>query len=110
MRSVNETQGIELDGYSLAELRRLAEQVQQRIRRVERDAVAEARRQIEEIARQVGVPLKDLIAMKPGKGRAGRGLYVNPAMPGQHWNGLGRKPKWVKDWVDAGKPLEELRA
>ena len=34
--------------------------------------------------------------------------YKNPADPNQTWSGMGRKPKWIQEWIDSGKDLEEL--
>jgi ParB/RepB/Spo0J family partition protein len=35
--------------------------------------------------------------------------YRNPQDPGQAWTGRGRQPKWVSDWIGAGKSLETLQ-
>lgn len=99
-----------LDGYSLAELQDLANRVAKQIRLHEQAAVDEARRRIEDIARQVGIPLQELIATSKRKPREGRHRYVNPADANQEWNGLGRQPRWVKAWVKEGRALEALRA
>lgn len=36
--------------------------------------------------------------------------YRNPADPAQTWTGRGKQPKWVRDWIDAGKTLDDLQA
>nr|WP_329956109.1 H-NS histone family protein [Collimonas silvisoli] len=35
--------------------------------------------------------------------------YRHPSDASLQWTGRGRQPKWVQEWVSAGKALEELR-
>lgn len=100
-----------LDNYTLAELRALDGQVRQRMADLERSAIAEARAKIEEIARQAGMPLIELVgqAGRKGQGRADRARYFNPQDPSQSWSGLGRMPHWAKAWIADGRQLDELR-
>ena len=107
---MNGTNEMNFDDYSLSGLRELADQVGRRISQLEHAAVDDARRQVEAIARSVGMPLAELIGSSVRQGRVGRHRYVNPEDPGQEWSGLGRKPKWVAQWLENGKPLEGLRA
>ena len=34
--------------------------------------------------------------------------YRSATDPSLTWTGRGRTPRWVKEWVDSGKPIEEL--
>lgn len=59
---------------------------------------------------------------KPRKGRTRRATatkkstpsipvatYQHPTDPNVTWSGRGRKPGWIVEWVESGKPVEELR-
>jgi DNA-binding protein H-NS len=104
----------DLSNFSLAELRNLQEQIKTEMKNREAQEVQKAREQILAIAQSVGVPLQTLM----GKGaRGGNNKQVTPAAvrfknpnnQSQQWTGRGRQPKWVKEWVDGGKSIDELR-
>lgn len=62
-----------------------------------------ARAQITAIAKDLGVPLKELVAgmaTKPAKAVAPR--YRNPADASETWTGRGRAPRWAQSYVAAG--------
>jgi DNA-binding protein H-NS len=96
-------------------LRNLQEQIKQEMKKREHQDLQKAREQILAIAQSVGVPLKDLIS----SGRAGKAAasgtgsvavrYRHPDDASQQWTGRGRQPKWVKEWVEGGKSLDQLR-
>jgi DNA-binding protein H-NS len=102
---------MDLSNLSAVELRKLQDQIKRELNKRESDDKAKAKQQILAIAQSVGLPLKDLIG-GAGAVRAKASVaprYRNPADATQLWTGRGRQPKWVKDWVDAGKPIDELR-
>ena len=107
---------MDLSNLSLGDLRNLQEQIKQEMKKREHQEVQKAREQILAIAQSVGVPLKDLINTS-GRGAksAGAGAgsvavrYRNPDDASQQWTGRGRQPKWVKEWVEGGKSLDQLR-
>jgi DNA-binding protein H-NS len=83
---------------------------------------AKARDQILAIARRAGIPIKELLAGptrstskgSTSKGSASKGgtvavRYRHPSNSSQQWTGRGRQPAWVKEWVSAGKSLDDLR-
>lgn len=37
------------------------------------------------------------------------GTYQHPEDPSVTWSGRGRKPSWIIEWIESGKPIEELR-
>lgn len=105
---------MDLSNMSSADLRNLQEQVKRELKQREGQDLAKAREQILAIAQSVGVPLKDLVG-GAGAGRPGRKTgtvaprYRNPADESQQWTGRGRQPKWVKEWLDAGKDIAGLK-
>jgi DNA-binding protein H-NS len=101
---------MDLSNMSATDLRSLQDNIKQQLKKREQQELATARERILAIAQSVGVPLKDLI----GSGnRAKTGTvsvqYRNPNNASQEWTGRGRQPKWVKEWVDAGKSLDLVR-
>ena len=103
---------MDLSNLSSPELRGLQEQIKRELKQREGRDKQKAREQIFTIAQQVGVPLKELLIGFPGtrnKGGKVEARYRNPANPAEQWTGRGRQPKWVKDWVDAGKSMDGLR-
>jgi DNA-binding protein H-NS len=100
---------MDLSNLSAADLRNQQEHIKRELKKREAEERARACEQIFAIAKSVGVPLQDLI----GGGRAKTGSvaprYRNPADASQQWTGRGRQPKWVKDWLDAGKSIDLLR-
>lgn len=70
---------------------------------------AEARRKIKELAETHGIDLSSLAESGSGKAKGNRPQrYRNPDDQFQTWSGVGRKPGWVKKWLDSGKDLAEL--
>ena len=95
---------------TMAELRNLAEKVQQEVSHRERDDLNKAREQIMAIAQQAGIPLKQLIldGLHPRAGKVAV-QYRNPDNASEQWTGRGRQPLWVKSWVESGKSIDLLR-
>jgi DNA-binding protein H-NS len=103
---------MDLSRLSLADLRMLQEQVTQEIKGREQQELAKAREQIIAIAQSVGIPLKELIGNDVRANSANGATtarFRHPANKSLRWSGRGRKPKWVKDWVESGQPLDALR-
>jgi DNA-binding protein H-NS len=105
---------MDLSNLSLADLRNLQDQIKQEMKKREQQEVQKAREQILAIAQSVGLPLKDLINAN-GRGKSAQAgssvavRYRNPNNASQQWTGRGRQPKWVKEWVEGGKSLDQLR-
>ena len=103
---------MELSNLSPSELRGLQEQIKRELKQREGLDKQKARERIFAIAQQAGVPLKELLVGFPGsrnKGGKVEARYRNPANAAEQWTGRGRQPKWVKEWVDAGKSMDGLR-
>lgn len=108
---------IDLTGMSVAELRALSEEVKIQLEKTEEDERRQAFEAIVEAAKKVGLAPKDLLrrygqdapAAATAK-EAPAAAYRNPANAAETWTGRGRKPRWVTEWLDAGKSLEDLQA
>lgn len=103
---------MDLSRLTLSDLRTLQEQVAQEIKLREQQELARAREQIIAIAQSVGMPLKELLSNEV-RAREVNGSstarFRHPGNKSLRWSGRGRKPKWVKDWVASGQPLDALR-
>lgn len=80
----------------------------------------------EDLAREHGFSLAELVGSGTGKGRSagakrgGRAAtassapsdakYRNPDNPDQTWSGRGRRPAWFSEALAQGRSAEELRA
>ena len=66
----------------------------------------------EKAAGEHGFSLSDLVSGSgrgQGKSRTkGVAKYRNPADPSQTWTGKGRRPKWIVDAEEAGRPISDF--
>lgn len=109
---------MDLSTYTLPDLRRLQTRVESEIQRRSELTRRALLKQMQKMAAEQGLTLEDLIetpatrttrrraAAKPKKPSVIR--FRNPANPEQGWSGHGRRPKWVLEWLEQGKALEEL--
>ncbi|WP_444453576.1 trans-acting regulatory protein HvrA [Rhodobacter capsulatus] len=100
---------MDIDALSLNELKALRSKVDRAIVTYEDRKKKEALAELEEIARKMGYPLAEIMAVagtKPRKTVAAK--YANPENPSETWTGRGRKPKWVEAALAAGKSLDDL--
>ncbi|PYF11897.1 DNA-binding protein H-NS [Rhodobacter viridis] len=101
---------MDIDALSLNELKALRSKVDRAIATYEDRKKKEALAELEEMARKMGYPLAEILAVagatKPRKTVAAK--YANPENPSETWTGRGRKPKWVEAALAAGKSLEDL--
>lgn len=67
---------------------------------------AEARKKIREIADAHGIDLAKMATGTTHKRTEGK--YRNPNDQFSTWTGIGRKPKWVTEWLAAGNELADL--
>lgn len=107
-----------LDSMGLDELRDLRKSVDRAISGFEGRKRQEAISAAEQVAKEHGFKLADLVggrtaarAKSAGEGStATQAAYVNPDNPEQVWSGRGRRPGWVRDALAAGRTLEDLAA
>ncbi|TWI64224.1 DNA-binding protein H-NS [Pseudoduganella lurida] len=101
---------MDLSNLSASDLRNLQEQIKRELKKRESQDLQKAKEEIFAIAQRVGLPLKELINTNPrGKGSTVAARYRNPGDDTQQWTGRGRQPKWVKEWLDSGKAIDDLR-
>lgn len=88
----------------------LSKRLEHHIEQRRKDDIADARRQIEAIARQVGRTVEELLSI-PASGVKGKlpPMYADPQDPARTWSGQGRKPFWICDLEHKGYTLDQLR-
>ena len=103
----------DLSKYSMAQLRALEVEVIEALKTQHFLNVSKAREQILHIARNAGLSVEQLRALKPPtstKQAKAKATYRNPDNPEQQWSGRGRQPAWIKAWLASGKSLDDAKA
>ena len=99
----------EFDKMSLKEMRDLRVRLDRAINGYEDRKRREALAALEEAAREHGFNLAELTGAKPTRrGGAIAPKYANPQDQTMTWTGRGRKPRWVQEYLDSGKALDDL--
>jgi len=109
---------------SLPELRELAAEIGGLIVDKEKAEKAALAVEIENLAKERGFAVSDILPLFPGlpaahapekpKGKGGKGRgtvapkYRNPADQAQTWSGRGRQPTWVQAHLAGGGKLEDV--
>jgi DNA-binding protein H-NS len=101
---------INLDTFSLSELKSLQKEVAKAIDEFSSRKKLEAMVALEERANELGFSLAELTgAKKTRKSSASVGAkYRHPESAAITWSGRGRQPGWFKDAVQAGKKPESM--
>lgn len=99
----------DLNSLSLEELKTLQKNVTAAISDFEDRKRDDARRAVEELARQKGFSFEELASLSAKKKRKPvASKYAHPENPDVTWSGRGRKPHWIIEALDAGKSLDDL--
>ncbi|WP_300074886.1 H-NS histone family protein [uncultured Ruegeria sp.] len=103
---------INLRKLSVADLKALVVEIEERIAEAEKEAKLTALRDMRAVAEKMGVAFEDVISLHNGKRRKSgvksTAKFANPMDPTQTWTGRGRKPSWVIAALDSGKSIEDL--
>jgi DNA-binding protein H-NS len=104
----------DLNTLSLRELRDLQAKVAKAIATYEERRKRETLAEVEELVRERGYTLAELMGLRPdrkrGKAKApATGGFANPANPSEIWSGRGRRPRWFIEAVAAGRDPQTMR-
>jgi DNA-binding protein H-NS len=102
----------ELSKYSLSQLHTLEAQIFEELKKRHFLGVSQAREQILHIARAAGLSVNELLAgkgSKKGQSEPQKAKFRHPDDSTKQWSGRGRQPGWVKDWLAAGKSLDDTK-
>ena len=118
---------MDLSALSLTELRRPHTRINTEIRKRNNTAKRDLLKKMKKLAAEEGFSLNEVVAGKKPSSSAASATaapkratrasvkkkklppkYFHPDNPSIGWSGRGRKPHWVIDWTNQGRPLEEL--
>lgn len=100
---------VNLNAYSLKELKELQSQVAKAIANFEDRRKKDALVELEEKAREMGFSLAELTGAVTVRKRAPAvAKYANPADNSDTWSGRGRKPRWFSAALASGKKPDDM--
>jgi DNA-binding protein H-NS len=99
---------INLDTLSHDDLMKLRRDIAKAIESYDARKKKEAKAAVEAKAKALGFSLAELASETKASRAVNPPKYKHPEDPEKTWTGRGRQPAWVKEHVEAGKPLEEL--
>lgn len=102
----------DLSKYSIPQLQALEAAVIEELKSRHFLSVSQAREQILHIARNAGISVAQLVAIKSPKSSKASPValkYRNPNNAAQQWSGRGRQPAWVKECIEVGMSLDQTR-
>lgn len=99
---------MQMEDMTLEELKKLRKDVEKAIETYEARQLAEAREKLEAQAKDMGYSLETIVGA-PKSGKIKRlPKYRHPENPTLTWTGMGRKPKWFIDALEAGMTKDDL--
>ncbi len=100
---------MDLSKFSMEELKALRKEVDTAIAGFAEQKRQNAMRAIEEVAKQHGMSLDEIVGGKARKRKAkSAAKYANPGNPAETWSGRGRQPGWFKAAIAAGKDPDTM--
>jgi len=105
---------INLKSLSIAELKSLQEEITVEMELRGKEERQKLLQEFRDKAKTLGITLEDLLAGQKQKGKARSAgkvaaKYANPADASQTWTGRGKRPRWVSEFLTAGKSLDDLK-
>jgi DNA-binding protein H-NS len=94
---------------SLQELKQLRKGVEKAIESYEARHLAEARAKLEAQAKELGYSLEAIAGVSKTGSAKRLPKYRHPDNPTLTWTGMGRKPKWFIDAIEAGMSKDDLK-
>ncbi|MDP2081041.1 MAG: H-NS histone family protein [Pseudotabrizicola sp.] len=99
----------DLEALSLSELKKMQKDVAKAISTYEDRQKAEARAKVEDLARDLGYSLAELVGTDVKTSRApAAAKYRHPENPSHTWSGRGRKPQWFVEALSGGETAEDM--
>lgn len=106
-----------LKSMSIAELYELRNEVAAEIDSRSKEEREKLLREFHDKAKALGVTLEELMSGLLGKARGSAkpaakkvaAKYVHPGNSKLTWTGRGKRPRWIADWLESGKSLDDLK-
>ncbi len=103
---------INLTTLSIAELKTLQGNIAIELELRQRDERQKLVQEFRDKAKSLGISLEELMSGQKAKTRSTGKVaakYVHPADASLTWTGRGKRPRWVSEWLDSGKSIDDLR-
>lgn len=100
---------MQLENMSLEELKKLKKDVDKAIETYEARQLAEARAKLEAQAKELGYSIEEILGASKAKNTKRLPKYRHPENPTLTWTGMGRKPNWFIEALDAGLSKDDLK-
>lgn len=103
---------INLKTLSIAELKTLQDEISVEVESRQKEERQKLLQEFRDKAKSLGVSLEELMSGQKGKARSSGKVaakYVHPADSSLTWTGRGKRPRWVAEWLDSGKSLDDLK-
>lgn len=98
-----------LETMTLEELKKLKRDVEKAIETYEVRKMAEVRETLEAQAKEMGYSLEEVVGASKAKKTKRLPRYRHPQNPTLTWTGMGRKPNWFIEALEAGFDKEDLK-
>ena len=89
---------------TIAELEEIKTQIENKIIKLRKQEISNARKKIQEMADELGVDVADLV---PQLNKIAA-KYVNPKDSSETWSGRGKRPLWLNRAIEKGGKLEDF--
>jgi DNA-binding protein H-NS len=99
----------DLQSMEMDDLKKLRKDVDKAIASYDERRKAEARKALEEAAREHGFTINEIFGVAPRSKKTLPPKFAKPDDPSTTWSGKGRRPSWVVEHLDAGGSLDDLR-
>ncbi|WP_372971989.1 H-NS family nucleoid-associated regulatory protein [Marinobacter sp.] len=100
---------MQLEDMTLEELKKLRKDVEKAIETYEARQLSEARAKLEAQAKEMGYSLEAIAGVSKTGSAKRLPKYRHPDNPTLTWTGMGRKPKWFIDALEAGLSKDDLK-
>jgi DNA-binding protein H-NS len=102
---------VDLKNMSVAELLDLQKAIPAELEVRQKEERQKLLNEFRDKAKALGISLEDLMGASKGKGRVSKvaAKYIHPANAALTWTGRGKRPRWVSEWLDSGKSLDQLK-
>jgi len=102
---------VDLKNMSVAELLDLQKAIPAELEVRQKDERQKLLNEFRDKAKALGISLEDLMGASKGKARVSKvaAKYIHPANAALTWTGRGKRPRWVSEWLDSGKSLDQLK-
>ena len=103
---------INLKTLSIAELKTLQDEISIEVELRQKEERQKLLQEFRDKAKSLGVSLEELMSGQKTKTRVvGKvaAKYVHPADASLTWTGRGKRPRWVAEWLDSGKSMDDLK-